>query len=340
MRNGERWGGAAGGGRRREGGGAGEGAAVVQWYPGHVARAERQLWERLAEVDLVLEVRDARAVAATAHPELAAWAGAKPVVVVLNRADQVSPGCRTRISAYFARRGSAGGGGRGRGGGGGGGGGDWGEPVWCDGRAGRGVREVAAAAGRVGEVINARRAKRGLRPRPVRAAVVGFPNVGKSAVINRIVGRRACDSHDRPGLTRQLRWLKPGAGAVGALELMDSPGVLPSRLEDQRAAQRLAICNDIGEAAYLCSQVAATMVSEFRQLPGGSSEALLRALEERYGLPCRDLTPEEYVYELADAMFQGDVENCGRRLLSDYRRGHLGWYALEIPEPPGGGGRR
>ena len=212
--------------------------------------------------------------------------------------------------------------------------------MWCDGRAGRGVREVAGAAGRVGEVINAQRAKRGLKPRPVRAAVVGFPNVGKSAVINRLVGRRACDSHDRPGLTRQLRWLKPGAGAVGALELMDSPGVLPSRLEDQRAAQRLAICNDIGEAAYLCSQVAATMVSEFRQLPGGSSEALLRALEERYGLPCRDLTPEEYVYELADAMFQGDVENCGRRLLSDYRRGHLGWYALEIPEPPGGGGRR
>ena len=201
-------------------------------------------------------------------------------------------------------------------------------------------REVAGAAERVGGRINSQRAKRGLRPRPVRAAVVGFPNVGKSAIINRLVGRRACDSHNRPGLTRQLRWLKPGAGSVGALELMDSPGVLPSRLEDQRAAQRLAICNDIGEAAYLCSAVAATMVEEFRALPGGSSQALMDALEERYGLPCSERTSEEYVYDLAEAMFRGDVENCGRRLLSDYRRGHLGWYALELPEPPGGDGRR
>jgi len=115
----------------------------------------------------------------------------------------------------------------------------------------------------VSEGINARRLEKGLRPRPVRAAVVGFPNVGKSALINRLIGRAQCQSAQRPGVTRHLQWVS--LGAEGALMLLDAPGVLPMRLADQAAAVRLAICNDIGEASYTTSLVAAQFVEQLRK---------------------------------------------------------------------------
>jgi ribosome biogenesis GTPase A len=120
----------------------------------------------------------------------------------------------------------------------------------------------------VSEGLNARRKEKGLRPRPVRVAVVGFPNVGKSALINRLVGRAQCASAARPGVTRHLQWVS--LGADGALMLLDAPGVLPMRMADQAAAVRLAICNDIGEASYTTSLVAAQFVEQLRLHDGAT----------------------------------------------------------------------
>ena len=118
------------------------------------------------------------------------------------------------------------------------------------------------------EGLNERRREKGLRPRPVRAAVVGFPNVGKSALINRLIGRAQCASAARPGVTRHLQWVS--LGAEGAIMLLDAPGVLPMRLADQAAAVRLAICNDIGEASYTTSLVAAQFVELLRANPSSA----------------------------------------------------------------------
>ena len=180
------------------------------------------------------------------------------------------------------------------------------------------------------EGLNERRREKGLRPRPVRAAVVGFPNVGKSALINRLIGRAQCASAGRPGVTRHLQWVS--LGAEGAIMLLDAPGVLPMRLADQAAAVRLAICNDIGEASYTTSLVAAQFVELLRANTTPSTVAKrMAALEARYRVSPEGLTGEAYVVALAERDGDGDEERAGRRLLKDYQEGRLGNFCLEQP---------
>lgn len=186
---------------------------IVQWYPGHIAKAERSLREQLKAVDMVLEVRDGRCPMSTRHPAIPEWVGSKPRLLLINRKDMVPEADRAAWTDHFAARGH--------------------RVVWTCGNMGDGVARVAAQAAALGETLNARRAARGLRPRPVRAVVIGFPNVGKSALINRLLGRRVADSAPKPGVTRSLRWARIG----GDIDLLDAPGIIPMSLRDQVAAQ-------------------------------------------------------------------------------------------------------
>lgn len=282
---------------------------TVQWYPGHVAKAERQLREQLKVVDVVLEVRDARCPQATRHPQFEDWTGHRQRLLVLNRFDMVDEEDRLEWSQYF---------------------GDMGQRVfWTDAKTGKGVQRLVRAAASASTDINAKRKKRGLKPRPVRAVAVGFPNVGKSALINRILGRRYCDSAPRPGVTRQLRWVR----VQDQLDLLDSPGILPTRLQDQDAARMLAMCNNIGTAAYSDSQVAISFVELCRALP--EADAHMEALRRRYGLQSEldTCTEEDVVVEVAQSLFGGDIDRAGARILKDFRTGKFGKFSLE--NPPG-----
>jgi ribosome biogenesis GTPase A len=278
---------------------------MVQWYPGHIAKAERALKEQLRAVDLVVEVRDGRIPMSTRHPQIPDWVGGKPRVMVLNRRDMVPDEQARQWAAFFKARGHS--------------------VAWTNANQGEGVARVAAAAVAVSAGMNGRRLRRGLRPRPVRAVVVGFPNVGKSALINRLLGRRLADSAPRPGVTRVLKWMRIG----GDLDLLDAPGIIPMSFRDQVAAQRLAICNDIGEASYVASLVAAGMLRTLRALPDGAAAA--RAVEKRYGMPFAGMTEEDYVIALGERMFNSEPERAGQRLLKDFRALALGRTCLELP---------
>ena len=280
---------------------------LVQWYPGHIARAERLLKEQLKGVDAVLEVRDCRLPLSTSHPEIGNWCGEKMRIVVLNRADMVSDKERAKWVNYLKSTGDV-------------------RVVLTDARAGKGVKKVKEMAMEVSEEINAKRKAKGLLPRPVRAAVVGYPNVGKSALINRLVGKAACASAPRPGVTRDLRWVRIG----GDLDLLDAPGVLPARMHDQRAASRLAMANDIGEASYIASAMASAMIEELKRLPTWKSikpGIVKRFKEERVD----EMSGEEFVQRFADKTCGGDVERAGTRMLNDFRGGHIGNFCLELP---------
>jgi ribosome biogenesis GTP-binding protein YlqF len=281
---------------------------LVQWYPGHIARAEKLLREQLKAVDAVVEVRDIRIPLATTHPDIPEWIGSKLRVLVLNRADMVSDAERSKWVAWFKKNGET-------------------HVVLTDARSGKGVKRVAEVALLVSKEVNDKRIAKGLMPRPVRAAVIGYPNVGKSALINRLTKSKACASAPRPGVTRNLRWVRIG----GDLDLLDSPGVLPPRLADQRAAARLAMANDIGEASYLASSVAAQLFEEMCSLERWDGKDSLRSVvEKRFKLESvKGMSGEDFVAAVAEKALSDDLERAGTRVLNDFRNGALGAFCLE-----------
>lgn len=274
---------------------------LIQWYPGHIAKAEKNLRDQLKLVDVVLEVRDARIPLSTEHPQITQWIAGKERVLVLNRLDMISSEARQHWTAWFRAHDN--------------------EPYFTDAQHGKGIEAVTKAAQAAGAQMNQRRRDRGMLPRPVRAVVLGFPNVGKSALINRLLKRRVVESARRAGVTRQLRWVR----ISDQIELLDAPGVLPSRLNDQQAALKLAICDDIGEAAYDNQRVAAALIDLLKELQPDS------VLTARYELTPASLTGEDYLHQLAEHRHQGDVERTARQLLNDFRKGLLGAIALEHP---------
>ena len=280
----------------------------IQWYPGHIAKAEKALKEQLKRVDVVLEVRDARIPLATHHPQVAEWMGSKARVLVLNRIDMILPQAQHLWIKWFRAQGE--------------------EPYFTNAQDGKGVAGVAQAALRAGVEINQRRRDRGMLPRAVRAVVIGFPNVGKSALINRLLKRRVVESAARPGVTRQLRWIR----ISDDLELLDAPGIIPAKLDNQTDALKLAVCDDIGDASYDNQRVAATLVDLINQMHLIAADLLPKnPLQTRYELDPTTLTGEEYLHSLAERRNQGDVERTARQLLTDFRKGLLGATLLELP---------
>ncbi len=282
----------------------------IQWYPGHIAKAEKQLNKNLDKVDLVIEVRDARIPMATSHPRLNRWIDGKQHLLVINRRDMISSQAWSAWDEWFRKHGQC--------------------PWWCDAKAGTGVKQIQQAAIRAGCQLNERRRSRGMRSRPVRALMLGFPNVGKSALINRLVRKKAVESARRAGVTRTLRWVRLGQ----ELDLLDAPGVLPPRLDDQEAALRLALCDDIGQASYDVESVALAFLEML-----GCLEAKVEAgvpagvLKHRYGVNLNESTKDTYdwLQVVAGRHTSGDTTRMAQRILDDFRRLFLGFIALELP---------
>ncbi len=280
----------------------------IQWYPGHIAKAERNLKEQLKRVDVVLEVRDARIPLATHHPQVPEWVGNKQRVLVINRLDMLPEKVLEMWREWFEAEGE--------------------KPFFTNAKSGNGVSKVAAAARDAGQQVNRRRRDRGMLPRPVRAVVIGFPNVGKSALINRLLKRRVVDSARKAGVTRQLKWIR----ISDELELLDAPGVIPTIIENPEDAVKLAICEDIGEAAYENQLIAADLIDllvELEQISNGLVST--SCLPERYQIELGFSTGESYLHEVAENNYQGDVERTARQILDDFRKGYLGQIPLELP---------
>ena len=292
------------------------GRPTIEWYPGHIAKAERLMSDVLQMVDVVVELRDARIPRATAHPLMEGWVGSRGFVRVLNRMDSVPARALNEWSAAIGAEESAA---------------DRLPPLAADAQRGGGVPALKRAIVEQGQHVNARRRRRGLNPRPVRAAILGYPNVGKSALINRLVGRRKTKSENRPGVTRGFSWI----GIDKDVQLLDSPGIIPAKSVEQSAAYHLAMCDDIGNAAYDTQGVAAALFERL-VLVGRHKPAFVRLgpLRERWGVPLECESGEDYLQRLADERFTGDVQRAATTLLKDFRSGLLGPMCIEFP--PGG----
>ena len=273
----------------------------VQWYPGHIAKAERLLTNQLKKVDVILEVRDARIPLATHHPNVQHWIGSKGRVLVMNRMDMIPDATKSQWYDWLKEHDAT--------------------PQFTDGQSGRGVKELAGAIKQAGISINRRRKERGMLPRAVRCVMIGFPNVGKSALINRLLGKHVVASERKAGVTRSLRWVR----ISDAVELLDAPGVLPNKLDDQASAMKLAMCDDIGQAGYDHQRVAAGLIDLIKDLREE------RALTNLYEINATEVTGETFLESLGLAKYQGSKERAANLVLNDFRIGRLGAIALELP---------
>ena len=276
-------------------------ASPIQWYPGHIAKAEKHLLAQLKLVDVVIEVRDSRILMSSKHPKIEKWVEGKSHILVCNRIDAISSTAKSQWARWFTEQDRM--------------------AYFTDAQEGKGMVDLLKAAQVAGEKVNERRKGRGMLPRPVRAVVVGFPNVGKSALINRLLKKKVVASANKPGVTRQLRWIR----ISNEIELLDTPGVIPPLLHDQEAALKLAICDDIGQAAYDNVLVAAAAVDLLIKLNA--------KLSSRYVVdPATVTSGIEYIHEVAALnKFQGDLDKVARLILYDFRKGKLGAIALEMP---------
>lgn len=280
-------------------------SGTIQWYPGHMARAERELRERAALVDVVLLLVDARIPrSSSSHPRIEAALAGRPTLLVLGKADLADPRATEAWVRWFARRGRT--------------------AVPFSARSSRSVAPL------VRHVFSAVSARGG---RPPRVAVVGMPNVGKSTLVNRLVGRRAVRVGRLPGVTRGIQWLR---GPEGLL-VLDTPGILPPRLDDQEAAQRLALLGLVREERAPREVLAAFAFSLLR---GRYRDRL----EARYGsFRAEDLEgPGAFYRALAGRLRfllpggKPDAERAMRHVLREIREGRFGPMTLEWPEEENG----
>uniref|UniRef100_A0A7S4D8U7 G domain-containing protein n=1 Tax=Heterosigma akashiwo TaxID=2829 RepID=A0A7S4D8U7_HETAK len=300
---------------------------LINWYPGHIAKAESQLKEYLKLVDVVVECRDARILESTTHPSVADWIGKRPHIVVVNREDAIPSGAidlwKKHLLYTSGRSGKK-------------------KPVFfVNSKRGTGIHTVKRAILKAGAFVNERRVRRGIQPRAIRTAIIGYPNVGKSALINRLIGRAVARSKNIPGVTRTLNWHRigrhqgqaQGQGAKSSeLELLDSPGIIPAKQVDQSTAVRLAICNDIGQASYDTQVVSGLMIDIIKETYQQYPEICpVEKLQERYGINIFDHTGEGFLYEVAQKLYKGSTQSAGDRLLGDFRKGYLGNLCLEAP---------
>ena len=283
----------------------------IQWYPGHMTKTRRQMEADLKLVDIVAELIDARVPVSSRNPDIDAICSGKPRLIVLNRSDQADPARNKSWTAHFKAQG-------------------W-SVLETDARSGQWVGQFSSAArGALREQI-AKWREKGQVGRPIRAMVVGVPNVGKSTFINKVAGRKSAKAGDRPGVTRGKQWVGAGSG----LDLLDTPGILWPKFEDPKTGLHLAFTGAVKDE-----------VMDAETLACGLAELLDRrypqALVERYKVPPEAGEPG-YVRLEQCARKRGflisggevDTERMAKILLDEFRGGKLGRFTLESPEGEG-----
>ena len=287
----------------------------IQWYPGHMTKTRRQIEADLKLVDVVVEIIDARIPASSRNPDIDAICAGKPRLIVLNRADQADPAQNKAWGACFRGQGHS--------------------VLETDARSGRGINQFSAVVQGVLRDQIAKWREKGQVGRPVRAMVVGVPNVGKSTFINKVAKRKSAKASDRPGVTRGKQWVHVDQG----LDLLDTPGILWPKFEDETTGMNLAFTGAVKDEIMDVE----TLGCHFMALLG---ERYPQALMDGYKLtevPGREEGENDVAwgYRLLQACAarrgmrvsgnELDTERMARVLLDEYRGSKLGRFTLEVP---------
>lgn len=280
----------------------------IQWFPGHMAKARRQVEEKLKQVDIVFELLDARLPLSSRNPMMDQILKQKPRLILLTKCDLADEKANHDWIQYFRQQKQ--------------------EVLPIDAKTGKGVSKIQGHCERILKPLFEAREKKGIQLRKFRAMVVGIPNVGKSSLINRLAKRSATVTGDRPGVTKAQQWIRVGK----LMELLDTPGILWPKFDDPIVGLRLAASGAIKEEILPVMDVSLYVVSYLR-------ERYPELLVNRYKLKSElDTTPEELLQEIGrrrGCLIKGgevDLEKTAEILLNDLRSGRIGRISFEVPE--------
>ena len=274
----------------------------IHWYPGHIAKAERKLKEQLSLVDAVIEVIDARLPISSRYDNISGLLNQKPRFLLINKSDLVDKNELEKFIKYLKKETGL-------------------TVIPTTSRNSKDLNIIVKEAIRLSEPrIQAIMAK-GLLRRPARIMVVGLPNVGKSSIINKLTHSSKTKTGAKAGVTRQQQWVRINP----QLELLDTPGIIPMRQEDQERANKLAFVNSVGDNAYSNDIVA-------KELLKNLNENQLQIFKEYYKIPQdNELTLENIAYtrKWLKQGVEPDIERTSGYILKDFRDGKIGKFILD-----------
>ena len=275
-----------------------------QWYPGHMTKAKRMMQENIKLIDLVIELVDARIPGSSRNPDIDELARNKSRIILLNKSDLADARQNKEWAEYFKEKGFL--------------------VLEINSKSGSGIKAIQGLVQEACKEKIERDRKRGIVNRPVRAMVVGIPNVGKSTFINSFAGKACAKTGNKPGVTKGKQWIRLNKG----LELLDTPGILWPKFEDQQVGLRLAFIGSMNDEILHMDEMALELIGFLRENYGG-------LLKERYGieevddnLSClMEIARQRRCYAKGEAL---DYEKAAALLMDDFRSGKLGRITLEF----------
>ena len=277
-----------------------------QWYPGHMTKAKRMMQENIKLIDLVIELVDARMPLSSRNPDIDELGKNKARLILLNKADLAEERWNDAWKVYFEEKGYS--------------------CVKVNSKKGGGLKSIQAVIQEACKEKIERDRKRGILNRPVRAMVVGIPNVGKSTFINSLAGKAAAKTGNKPGVTKGKQWIRLNKN----VELLDTPGILWPKFEDQSVGLKLAFIGSIKDEILNVEELGAEFIQfAVREYPG--------VLAEKYGI---EESEDSYaclraIAESRHCLVRGSELDCTKAamlLMDDFRSGRLGRLTLEYPE--------
>ena len=280
----------------------------IQWFPGHMTKAQRMIEDSIKQVDAVCEILDARIPNSSRNPDIDRLAAGKPRLIILNRTDLADPNITAQWRTFFEEQGI--------------------KILETDAKSGKGVSGFAPALRELLKDKIADYAAKGQINRPMRVMILGIPNVGKSTFINKVAKRKAAIAGDKPGVTRGKQWINIDKG----LDLLDTPGILWPKFDSQEVGEMLAITNAIKADVLDKETLGANFMLRLREMYPD-------ALTQRYKfVPDSDMNGYELLEEAAKkrgflvSRGEYDIERMANTLLGEYHDGKLGRISLEKPE--------
>ena len=275
----------------------------VQWYPGHMTKAKRQMQEDIKLIDLIIELVDARVPLSSRNPDIDELGKNKARLILLNKADLADERQNEAWKTFFQEKGFF--------------------VVKVDSRSGAGMKAIQNAISEACKEKTERDRKRGIKNRPIRAMVVGIPNVGKSTFINTFAGKACAKTGNRPGVTKGKQWIKLNK----SVELLDTPGILWPKFEDQEVGMRLAYVGSIKDDVLNMEELSLNLIDFLRQYYPGALEGRYQISEE--GKPVEVL---ESIARARGCLKKGeelDYAKASGILFDDFRSGKIGRITLE-----------